>query len=256
MLRQDLPRTEPDRAILNARSEAPSGNAYGDAPRKRGVDIQGELEKLKEFILTSPRIPITHWTMVDEDQLADQIELIQEQLPSAFREATDIVRQKEEILFQAEHYAQEMLDAAEQQATQILDESGIIQRAEIEAQQVWQRVQQECNAAQDQAIAEIDRLRSQARQELDDMRRQAMAECEEIQQGADDYADRVLQSIEQQLGDMMRIVRNGRQQLSPSESPATSVTSAASAPAPTVRSQPQPAKPSTKAAKTPKTTKS
>jgi hypothetical protein len=40
-----------------------------------------------------------------------------------------------------------------------------------------------------------------------------MAECEEIQNGADDYADHVLGSIEQQLNEMMRVIRNGRQQV-------------------------------------------
>ena len=213
MLRQDS-RTEPDRISTNNRSEASqAGAAYGNPARKGGIDIQGELERLKENILTSPRLPLTPWTLVDEDQLADQIEMVQEQLPAAFREAVDIVRQKEEILLQAEQYAQEILDAAERQATQILDETGIIQRAEIEAQQVWQRVQQECAAAQEQAMSELDRLRRQSREELEEMRRIALAESEEIQLGADEYADRVLMNIEQQLGDMLRVIRNGRQQL-------------------------------------------
>ncbi len=213
MLRQDS-RTEPDRISTNNRSEpASAGAAYGTPARKGGIDIQGELESLKEAILTSPQIPVVRWTMVDENQLVDQIEIVQEHLPAAFREAVDIVRQKEEILLQAEQYAQEILDAAERQATQILDETGIIQRAEIEAQQVWQRVQQECAAAQEQAMTELDRLRRQSREELEEMRRIALAECEEIQLGADEYADRVLMNIKQQLGDMLRVIRNGRQQL-------------------------------------------
>jgi|GEM_PF-252850 len=220
MLRQDLSRTEPDRASNNNRGEPSQvGNAYGDSARKGGIDIQGELEQLKEVILTSPCVPLTHLTLVNEDQLVDQIELVQEQLPDAFREAVNIVHQKEEILLQAEQYAQEILDAAERQATQILDETGIIQRAEIEAQQVWQRVQQECTAAQDQALKEMERLRRQSREELEEMRRIALAECEEIQLGADEYADRVLMNIEQQLGDMLRVIRNGRQQLHLEEPP-------------------------------------
>ncbi len=40
-----------------------------------------------------------------------------------------------------------------------------------------------------------------------------MRECQEIQQDADKYADAVLSRIERDLGEMMRIVANGRQRL-------------------------------------------
>jgi type II secretory pathway predicted ATPase ExeA len=46
----------------------------------------------------------------------------------------------------------------------------------------------------------------------------AIAECEEIQAGADEYADRSLQDLEMRLTEMLRIVRNGRQQLQPEPS--------------------------------------
>ncbi|NEO66806.1 MAG: DivIVA domain-containing protein, partial [Moorea sp. SIO4G2] len=45
------------------------------------------------------------------------------------------------------------------------------------------------------------------------MRQMTLAECEEIQNGADAYADGVLYNIEQHLSDMLRVIRNGRQQL-------------------------------------------
>jgi hypothetical protein len=44
-------------------------------------------------------------------------------------------------------------------------------------------------------------------------------ECDDIQNGADDYADAVLTSIEQQLTEMLRVIRNGRQQLQPETEP-------------------------------------
>ncbi|HIK42811.1 MAG TPA: DivIVA domain-containing protein, partial [Thermoleptolyngbya sp. M55_K2018_002] len=85
--------------------------------------------------------------------------------------------------------------------------------------QIRQRVQQECEVAHEQAMVEIERMRRQTQQEIEEMRRRAIAECEEIQAGADDYADRILQDLEQQFSDMLRIVRNGRGQLQP-EAPA------------------------------------
>jgi cell division septum initiation protein DivIVA len=183
------------------------------------VNIQQELNRLEEIILDSPRIPLSRRTLIDEEQLLEQIDLVRLSLPEAFHEAEDVVRHKEEILLHAEQYAQEMIETAERRAAQILNEMGILRQAELEAQQIRQRVQQECEAAKEQTIAELERMRRQAQQELEEMHRLAMEECEEIQAGADEYADRVLKEMEHQLTEMMRVVRNGRQQLQPTPEP-------------------------------------
>lgn len=152
--------------------------------------------------------------------MLDQLDLVRLSLPAAFAEAEAIVQHKEEILLQAEEYGQQLVEAAEARAAEILDESNIIRQAQQEADRLRQQVQQECKALHDQTITEADRLRRQAQQELDEIQRRAISEAKEIQQGADEYADRTLSSIEQQLNDMLRIIRNGRQQLYTDKPPA------------------------------------
>jgi cell division septum initiation protein DivIVA len=211
MLRQDSKTSiNPE---FQSGSAAPPGAAYRDGARVGHPDIQRELDRLEEMILDAPRIPLTRRTMIDEEQLLDQLDLVRVSLPEAFQEAQEIVRQKDEIFLQAEQYAQEIIEAAERRAAQIMNESGVMRQADLEAQQLRQRVQQECDAVQQQTIAEIERTRLQAQQDLEEMRRMAMEECEEIQIGADSYADRVLRDMESHVSDIMRIVRNGRQQL-------------------------------------------
>lgn len=183
--------------------------------RSGSVDIQRELNRLEEMILDSPRIPLSRRTLIDEEQLLEQLDLVRLSLPEAFHEAEEITRQKDELLLNAEQYAQEMLEAAEQRAAQIMNEMGILRQAELEAQQIRQRVQQECELAKEQTIAEIERMRRQAQKDMEEMQRMAIAECEEIQAGADEYADRVLKEMEFQLNEMLRVVRNGRHQLQP-----------------------------------------
>lgn len=170
------------------------------------------------MILDSPRF--LRRTLINEDDFLDQLDLVRLSLPEAFHQAMEIVQQREDILDQAEQYAQEIIEAAEQRATQILNETGIIQRAEHEAQQIRSSVQQECDVIQQQTLAEIDRMRLQAQQDLEEMRRLTIEECEDIQIGADEYADKVLRDMEAQMGEMLRIVRNGRQQLQINQPPA------------------------------------
>lgn len=207
MLRQEsTPRLEPEQNGLRVEPETTVSNSPG-------IDIQRELNRLEEMILDSPRIPLTRRTLVDEEQLLDQLDLIRLNLPSAFQESDIIVRHKDEILQEAEEYAQEIIDVAEQRAARILNEMGLIQQAKSEADQLRQQVQHECDTLQQQTLSEIEQIRYRLQQELEEMRSRTMAECEEIQNGADDYADHVLGSIEQQLNEMMRVIRNGRQQV-------------------------------------------
>lgn len=184
-----------------------------------GIDIQRELNRLEEMILDSPRVPFTGRTLIDEEQLLDQLDLIRLNLPGAFQEAEIIARHKDDILQEAEGYAQQIIEAAEERATEILNEMGLVQQAQLEAEQLRQQTQIDCEALQEQTLAEVDQIRYQAQQELDEIRSRALAECEEIQNGADEYADHVLISIEQQLVDMLQVIQNGRQQLEVNKPP-------------------------------------
>lgn len=212
MLREDTSnRITSDRNGTNPNG---SGTPRGeDATRVGRVDIQRELEKLEEMLLDSPRL--FNRTLVNEDQLLEQLELVQVNLPTAFEEARKVLQEKEEILLEAEQYAQEIIEMAERRAAQIIDEMGLIRQAEMEIKQIRQRVQQECEEAQEQTLMEIERMRRQAQQELEEMRQRAMAECAEIQSGADLYADRILGDLEMQFNDMLRVIRNGRHRLQP-----------------------------------------
>ncbi|MEB3829046.1 DivIVA domain-containing protein [Phormidium sp. CCY1219] len=205
MLRQDSARIDPE-----DRSSIPEESSDTGAG---SLDIQRELNRLEEMILDSPRIPLTGRTLVDEEQLLEHLDLLRLNLPGAFQEVEEIIRHKDEIIVQAEQYAQEILDAAEQRANQILDEMGIVRQAKLEADRLRQQVQLDCEAAQEQTISEIENLRRQAQQELDEMRARAIAQAEGIERGADEYADSVLQNLESQLGEMLRVIQNGRAQL-------------------------------------------
>ncbi|MEY3868319.1 MAG: ATP synthase F0 subunit B [Microcoleaceae cyanobacterium] len=215
MLRQqESTRIEPDSNGVNSENESSqSGASYGESARTPNVDIQQELNRLEEIILDSPRIPLTRRTFVDEEQLLEQLDLVRLNLPIAFQEAELIIRHKDEILEDAELYAQEIIEEAQRRAAEILNEMGLIQQAQQEADRLRQQVQLDCEAIQQATLAEIEQLRYQSQQELEQLRTNAIREIEDIQNGADDYADHVLGNLEQQLSDMLRIVQNGRQQL-------------------------------------------
>jgi cell division septum initiation protein DivIVA len=204
----------------------PETNQSNTAIRRRVVDfdVQQELAELQELIYESFHIPLTNWTVVDEGKLLDQIEMISDNLPEAIQKALAVLDQEESIMTQAESYAQRIVQSAQQQAAEILEQSGIIQQAEQQASQIRLQVQQEVEALQRQTMSELEQIRQvttqevqqfrqQTTQEVQQYRQQTVRECQEIQQDADKYADAVLSRIERDLGEMIRIVTNGRQRL-------------------------------------------
>ncbi len=178
-----------------------------------GVDIQQELNALEEMILDSPRLPLTGKTLIDEEQLLDQLDMIRLNLPGAFQVAQEVIGRREEVVLEAENYGRQLIAGAESRAQDLTDELGIVRQAEMEAKQIRQQVQQECEGLREQVLAEVEQIRENAKQDLEIMRRTAIDESEEIQRGADEYADKVLQDMELRLNEMMRIIRNGRNQL-------------------------------------------
>ncbi|MEP0902682.1 hypothetical protein [Nodosilinea sp. FACHB-13] len=184
-------------------------------PNPGDIDIQQELNKLEELILASPRVPFSGRTLVDEDQLLDQLDAIRLNLPPAFRQAVQILQQRNSLLAESERYAQELIAAAEQQAAQILDELGIVRQAEQMAQQLKAQAQQDCDSLRTQVMGDIEQMQIQAQREWESLRQKALDEQDMIQQEADGYADQVLSSVEQQLSQMLRIIQNGRSHLQP-----------------------------------------
>ena len=183
------------------------------SPRRPDCDIKPELDRLQEDIIGSFRIPMSRWTIIDEDQVLEQLEFIETKIPEAITKALQVLQHKQEILANAEADAQHIIQQAQQEAADILEASGIIQQAQHEANQIRQQVQRECEAIQAQTMTDIEQQRQMANKEMEQMYHKSVGEAQHIQEGADEYADTVLTRLEQELGEMLGVVRNGRQQL-------------------------------------------
>lgn len=230
MLRQDLKSATPPEDNSANNHAVPATQASQASEAVHRLDIQQSLNVLEEIILESPRVPLSRRTLVDEDKLLEQLDRIRLNLPSVFQEAVQIVQQRDMILGKAEQYAQEMLNAVEQEAERRLNDLGIVQQAEAQARQVQHKLQQDCDVLRSQTMSEIEQWQQTARQRWDEAKQQAEADCQALRQEADVYAAQVLQRVEQQLSEMLRIVYNGRKALvgdtlSPEERSRTTPTS-------------------------------
>lgn len=178
-----------------------------------GFDLTGELDRLEDLILSGVRIPFVNKTLLTEEILLNQLDLIRINLPDCIEQATQILQQRQKILTDAQNYAQKIVENAQRKANQLLDESRIVQQAESQAYQIRRQVQQDCENLQRKTVAEVEQIRQKIQQEAIALRQQAISEAEEIQNEADIYADQVLSKLERDLSEMLRIISNGRQQV-------------------------------------------
>ncbi|MEM9087310.1 MAG: hypothetical protein AAGC93_01060 [Cyanobacteria bacterium P01_F01_bin.53] len=191
----------------------PANGDYYKSSAPERFNIQQELDRIEEIVLESPRVPLSGKTVISEDELLDQLDVVRVNLPAAVQESVQIVQQREEILMEAEQYAQEIITAAEKQAAAILNEMSIIRQAETQAAQLRNQTEQECETLRAQTLGEIEQLQNQARQEWEETRTRTVTEAKTIQEDADTYADQVLENMERQFMEMLHVLRNGRQKI-------------------------------------------
>ena len=172
------------------------------------------IDRLEDRILNSPRVPLTGKTMVNEEELLEQLDTIRAQLPAVITTAQEICQYKDRLIREAQQQVQQILAEANQRAYQVANELGIIEHAEQEAHQIRQIALSECEQLRQQTILEVQRIRDRHLQDIERMRAQVELECQQTQDGADGYADRVLHNMESQLTDILQAIQRGRQRLS------------------------------------------
>jgi vacuolar-type H+-ATPase subunit H len=188
--------------------EAEMGIELGDCK-----NILAEIDRLEEVILTSPRVPLTGKTVVNEERLLEQLDIIRASLPETLKAAQEILAYKQQIIQAAQQEARELMAEADRHAALVVNELGIIDRAEAQSHQIRQQALAESEQIRQQAIGELERSRKHNIQELERMRQVVSQECQQIQTGADEYADRILSDLQTQLSGMLKTIHQGREHL-------------------------------------------
>jgi cell division septum initiation protein DivIVA len=177
------------------------------------LDIFTAIDRLEETILSSPRVPLTGKTMVNEEELLEHLDLIRLSVPEIVATAQEILQYKHQIVKEAQQQVQQIVAEANQRAYQVANELGIVERSEQEAREIRQMAIVECEHLRQQTAIELERVRNHSIAEMEQMRQEILAECQQIQSGADEYADRVLHNMEYQLTDILQSIQRGRQRI-------------------------------------------
>jgi cell division septum initiation protein DivIVA len=144
------------------------------------MDIMALIDRIEEAMDGSRSLPLTRSRLVDTEKVYEIIDEVRAQFPDELKQARWIVKERQEMLEEAEKEANRILEEAKARAESMAAEQEIVRLAESQAADI------------------MDRARQQER---------------EIRLGAEDYADEMLANLEVNLGKLLTAVQRGRDRL-------------------------------------------
>lgn len=144
------------------------------------MDIMALIDRIEELVDAGRNVPFSSNKMVDPDKIYEIIDEIRANFPDELKQARWIVKERQEMLEEAEKEANRILEDARDRAASVASEQEIVKLAEQQAADI------------------LDSARNKER---------------EIRLGAEDYADEMLANLEVNLGKLLTSVQRGRDRL-------------------------------------------
>ncbi|MCL6473274.1 MAG: ATPase [Firmicutes bacterium] len=144
------------------------------------MDIMGLIDRLEDVIANGRKIPLSGSVVLQEQKIYDIIDELRAALPEELKQARWIVKERAEMIDEAEKEANRIIDEGRQRAEAMVQEKEIVKLAERKAQEIIEAAQ---------------------------------AREREIRLGAEDYADEMLANLEVNLGKLLTAVQRGRDRL-------------------------------------------
>jgi cell division septum initiation protein DivIVA len=144
------------------------------------MDIMALIDRIEEIVDSSKGVPFSNNKMVDPDKVYEIVDEIRAQYPDELKQARWIVKERQEMLEEAEKEANRILEEARERAQALAADQEVVKLAEQQAAEI------------------LDDARSRER---------------EIRLGAEDYADEMLANLEANLGKLLTAVQRGRDRL-------------------------------------------
>jgi len=144
------------------------------------MEILSILEALEDVVEKSISVPLSGRSLVDKEELLELIKEIRLKLPDDIKQAKWVKEERQRILLEAQKEANNVIQEAESKISSLVDEHEITRKAYEQANEI------------------ISNAQKNAR---------------EIRLGAREYADSILNKVEQILKDTQDVIQVNREEL-------------------------------------------
>ena len=128
--------------------------------------VRNTLDKIESLVAGAPHLPLTNKTLISEEDLIHLVEELRKDLPQELEHATEVMKERDNILNNAQLEASNIIKQAQLQAEQMLDENDIVIKAREKSRMVLSQAQQ-------QEAEIMERTRQNSKQLQDDADRYA-----------------------------------------------------------------------------------
>ena len=135
--------------------------------------VRNTLDKIESLVAGAPHLPLTNKTLISEEELIRLVEELRKDLPQELEHASEVMKERDNILQNAQMEAANIIKQAQMQADQMLDENDIVVKARDKSRMVLSQAQQ-----QESEIMERTRQNSK-----------------QLQEDADRYANQVFDQL-------------------------------------------------------------
>jgi cell division septum initiation protein DivIVA len=144
------------------------------------VDAEGYLAQMEQLLAEARPVPLSASVMVNRKDFEDVIDDIRASLPEELRQSRWVIKERDEVLEQAEREAEQTLADAKTEATRLTSETEVVRQSQRHAERI------------------LEEAREQSRV---------------LRLEAEDYVDSKLANFEIVLAKTMRSVEKGRERL-------------------------------------------
>jgi vacuolar-type H+-ATPase subunit H len=144
------------------------------------MEILTILETLEDVVERSMNVPFSGKSMVDKEELLELVKEIRLKLPDDIKQAKWVKEERQRILLEAQKEANNIIKDAENKIMSLVDEHEITKKAYEQANEIVSNAQKNAR---------------------------------EIRMGTREYADSVLNKVEEILKDTMEVIQVNREEL-------------------------------------------
>ncbi len=144
------------------------------------MEILAILETLEDLVEKSVGVPFSGKCLVDKEEILEIVKELRLKLPDDIKQAKWVKEERQRILLDAQKESANMLKDAESKIASMVDEHEITQKAYEQANEIVAAAQKNAR---------------------------------EIRLGTKDYADNILNKVEEILNDTLEVIKTNREEL-------------------------------------------
>lgn len=121
-------------------------------PADSTVDILYLVDRLEELVGIGKRVPFSGRVMVEEEEFLGLVDQLRVAVPNEIKQAQRIIKERENIVGEAQAEAAQILKAARDRAEYIVSQQGLLKEARQRGEELLRRVESEHK----RSLGEID----------------------------------------------------------------------------------------------------